>query len=200
MNMNVKNELLKQLFELIQRETGITKDQLCSDNKTRTIARARRICCYVLRERGFSYSFIGRLIHKHHTTALLAVRQIKKSVDELEVAQRFFDDIQPSESVIAKEVTNPLYENIRQINVRKSQRWHWLFDKFVARCQVCCMEDIVEVHHIIPLKNGGSDHPSNVLILCPNHHTMLHAGMLLIKSVPSKLEINEYKSNNLPGN
>ncbi len=31
-----------------------------------------------------------------------------------------------------------------------------------------------EGHHRIPLGKGGSDHPTNLVILCPQHHKMLH--------------------------
>ncbi len=31
-----------------------------------------------------------------------------------------------------------------------------------------------EAHHLIPLAQGGSQNPSNVVILCANHHRMLH--------------------------
>lgn len=33
---------------------------------------------------------------------------------------------------------------------------------------------ILELHHKIPLKNGGSDNPTNLVYLCPNHHTQAH--------------------------
>ncbi|RWX52748.1 HNH endonuclease [Photobacterium chitinilyticum] len=34
----------------------------------------------------------------------------------------------------------------------------------------------LEVHHIVPLSNGGEDSLSNVLALCPNCHRELHFG------------------------
>ena len=56
-----------------------------------------------------------------------------------------------------------------------------------AVCQVCGWKPpIVNVlstddrvrglhgHHVIPVAEGGSLEPSNVVILCPNHHTMAH--------------------------
>ncbi len=32
----------------------------------------------------------------------------------------------------------------------------------------------LESHHIFPLSEGGVDHPSNVIALCPNHHREAH--------------------------
>jgi 5-methylcytosine-specific restriction protein A len=34
----------------------------------------------------------------------------------------------------------------------------------------------LETHHVIPLSAGGSDSPSNVVALCPNHHREAHYG------------------------
>lgn len=35
-----------------------------------------------------------------------------------------------------------------------------------------------EVHHIIPVADGGSDDCSNLILLCPNCHKMAHCGLL----------------------
>ena len=33
---------------------------------------------------------------------------------------------------------------------------------------------ILEVHHIVPLKDGGINELENLALLCPNCHAMLH--------------------------
>ncbi|MBP2198913.1 HNH endonuclease signature motif containing protein [Pantoea cypripedii] len=33
-----------------------------------------------------------------------------------------------------------------------------------------------EVHHIIPLSEGGADEASNLIVLCPNDHRKAHYG------------------------
>ncbi|MCP2080809.1 UNVERIFIED_ORG: hypothetical protein J2W74_001995 [Methylorubrum zatmanii] len=35
----------------------------------------------------------------------------------------------------------------------------------------------LEVHHIVPLSEGGRDHPDNVACLCPSHHREAHHGI-----------------------
>lgn len=35
--------------------------------------------------------------------------------------------------------------------------------------------DAVNAHHVLPTKDGGSDSPANMLLLCPNHHAIAHA-------------------------
>lgn len=37
-------------------------------------------------------------------------------------------------------------------------------------------EKYIEVHHIIPLANGGDDSIENTACLCPNHHREIHLG------------------------
>ena len=36
------------------------------------------------------------------------------------------------------------------------------------------------MHHIKPRIEGGSDHPSNLVTLCPNCHALIHAGLASI--------------------
>jgi len=49
------------------------------------------------------------------------------------------------------------------------------------RCQVCGMnfrikydEPFAETHHIHPLGEGGLDIGANVIVICPNHHRIIH--------------------------
>ncbi len=51
------------------------------------------------------------------------------------------------------------------------------------KCQICDFTFqkrdgtyYIEAAHIIPLKDGGTDAPENIVILCPNHHKMLDEG------------------------
>lgn len=41
-----------------------------------------------------------------------------------------------------------------------------------AKCKICGFNVLVEVHHIMPRRHGGSDDLDNLITLCPNHHTM----------------------------
>ena len=56
-----------------------------------------------------------------------------------------------------------------------------------SRCQICggsiLLPDgssYVEAHHIIPLgaPHNGPDRPSNIVVVCPNHHAMLDFGSI----------------------
>lgn len=146
-----------------------------SSRKTRSIAKVRHIVMICLRKHGLSFSEIGRLLNKDHTTVLWACRNASPALNS--EADRVYDRIR---TYVPK-------EPIQKAGWDPTQgRWNGLFKVYIAACQVCGFDDIVAVHHVTPRKNGGSDEPENLLILCPNHHAMLHMGNLLLKDVPNK--------------
>jgi 5-methylcytosine-specific restriction protein A len=61
----------------------------------------------------------------------------------------------------------------------------WAQEQANGRCELCQadapFEDsmgfpFLEVHHIVPLAEGGTDSPANVVALCPNCHRRCHRG------------------------
>ena len=53
--------------------------------------------------------------------------------------------------------------------------WSGMRDRIINRDKVCqfeyCTDNInLEVHHIIPRRLGGTDHPANLITLCHEHH------------------------------
>ena len=56
-----------------------------------------------------------------------------------------------------------------------------LKEKYNYKCQLCEFNfkmkngnEYCEAHHLVQLSLGGSQMPDNVIIVCPNHHRMLH--------------------------
>jgi len=47
-----------------------------------------------------------------------------------------------------------------------------------GKCVICGFSHVVTVHHIIPKRSGGGSKLTNLVTLCPNHHYMVHAGIL----------------------
>jgi 5-methylcytosine-specific restriction endonuclease McrA len=43
-------------------------------------------------------------------------------------------------------------------------------DSFKCQFESCEETDLLEIHHIIPRRAGGSDHPANLITYCQKHH------------------------------
>jgi hypothetical protein len=53
---------------------------------------------------------------------------------------------------------------------------------YAGRCQLCAFDsptlysvDSAEAHHIVYRSRGGADVMENLVLVCPNHHTVIHA-------------------------
>ncbi len=80
----------------------------------------------------------------------------------------------------------PEVENIKkQIVINQIKRVKPIVDalkkKYNYKCQLCGFNfkmkngnEYCEAHHLVQLSAGGSQNPKNVIIVCPNHHRMLH--------------------------
>jgi hypothetical protein len=56
-----------------------------------------------------------------------------------------------------------------------------LRETYAGRCQVCefdprirYAQEICHVHHVVWLSRGGDNDRSNLVVLCPNHHAIVH--------------------------
>ena len=45
-------------------------------------------------------------------------------------------------------------------------------------CRMCNFRLCLEVHHVLPLAQGGSDKIANLITLCPNHHAMADRNLI----------------------
>jgi len=72
------------------------------------------------------------------------------------------------------------------VSVEQYERNPWLAENLKAyydhHCQVCGYAfkptfgvDVADTHHIQYLRNGGLDISTNIVVLCPNHHRVVHA-------------------------
>ncbi len=50
------------------------------------------------------------------------------------------------------------------------------------QCSIC-QTNPVEVHHIIPVVDGGTNDLDNLMVVCPNHHTDFHDGKFSIEQM-----------------
>ena len=43
-------------------------------------------------------------------------------------------------------------------------------------CEICYSKDKLDVHHVIPVEEGGTDDQDNLICLCRHCHKVIHAG------------------------
>lgn len=63
-------------------------------------------------------------------------------------------------------------ERSRSGGYQKALRW------FSLKCMICGWDISVDVHHVIPIAEGGTHALCNLAVLCPNHHRMAHLGLI----------------------
>lgn len=73
------------------------------------------------------------------------------------------------------------YERSPDINKKYGRAWKRIRDRYAAEhplCEMCLKEGrltpVQEVHHIIPISQGGTHARSNLMSLCQSCHTKIH--------------------------
>lgn len=61
--------------------------------------------------------------------------------------------------------------------------------RFANECIICGWNISTDIHHIVPKSQGGTNEPSNLAVLCPNHHRM--AKMELLTTVELQARVQE---------
>ncbi len=130
--------------------------------------------------------------------------ELKNEISPLETYQRltdtFIEKITKSEYILNTEEAKELFEDnteLKNETIEKKieivKRYKSIIDKikikYDSKCQIenCNFtfkklngENYSEGHHLIPLSLGGSQNEDNVVILCPNHHRMMHYANTII--------------------
>lgn len=162
---------LGALVVLTTQKYRITVDELKGRSRAKQSVYHRRIFCLAAHLAGYSYARIARVMSKDHTTIIHAVREARKDVVQRDEAH---DLVRLLGTVIVED---------RKWELRPSGKYTHVYEKFSGKCAVCSFDEVVEVHHIIPQRAGGTDDPDNLILLCPNHHAMADRGMLFIKDI-----------------
>ena len=175
----MRKEHFNHLLQLVSSRFGVDKKDILKDNRHKEIVEARAILSFILRSFGYSYPRIGRMLHRDHTSII----HLCKIVESNPVSKQIAEEIKGN---LGNQELPEEYKGIRYWG-----KWKEFYETYEAKCQICGIEDIVELHHKIPLRNGGSNNPENLLILCPTHHTMLHLGLLKLKNIPPLKLVNK---------
>jgi 5-methylcytosine-specific restriction endonuclease McrA len=56
-----------------------------------------------------------------------------------------------------------------------------------AKCRLCGFDVVMHVHHIIHKARGGNNDLDNLITLCPNHHAMVHRGLVTVEELRAAL-------------
>lgn len=104
--------------------------------------------------------------------------------EQLEALLNTGDDNSVAE-LVAREMRGLGEERRRYLASEAPKRNRLFADKlrhvYKGRCQICSWEprllysiDVCEAHHVRWLGRGGEDALSNLVLLCPNHHRVIH--------------------------
>jgi predicted restriction endonuclease len=164
---------IKNIYLAVKRRTGMGKDELLQKTKDRDRLFARRLFIALMKAEGCTYSSIARELGQDHTTVIHAFKQsqisaqITKIVQDVRSEKEYWNAASLSPQV--QFLSKGIYANIYTV--------------YGSKCVVCSFDEVVEVHHIVPRREGGSDDPDNVVVLCPNHHALADRGMLQIRGI-----------------
>lgn len=81
----------KELMAFVARSAKVSMDDLQGKTKTRHLHRARAVISIVMRERGLSYPYIGKLLHRDHSTIVHAVDTFDERYGNDQAAQSMLD-------------------------------------------------------------------------------------------------------------
>lgn len=76
-----------KLFEIVEKEFGITKEELLSSNRRRELVVCRRIISYYLYDNGFSFYQIADILKRDRTTMYFYIQTFD---DELKFNKMFY--------------------------------------------------------------------------------------------------------------
>ena len=104
--------------------------------------------------------------------------------ERLEASLLYGDPVK-IQRLIAEEKTGVAEARAKYLYVQVAQRSRELVDKlqeiYRGRCQICRWDSksryhhhLSQGHHLQWLSRGGSDSLSNMVLVCPNHHTAIH--------------------------
>lgn len=116
---------------------------------------------------------------------------IKKALGKKESAKKStapVDTFSSTAEPFAKELCINRVSRSHRVRVSAEQR-HAVFRRDEGRCthidqkgERCNSDRYLHVHHIIPVTNGGSNDPCNLVTLCSSHHDLVHQLSLPIEN------------------
>ncbi len=126
----------------------------------------------------------GSALLEKFTEAIPTEERATQVADEYELERRLVEGDEMYAEVLMRDHTGPSEDRRRHLLTHASrdrQLVKDLHDRYSGRCQLCAFDSLVvygvptaEAHHIVYLSRGGDDELMNMVLLCPNHHTVIH--------------------------
>ena len=158
---------IKSVIGLVIKRYGITRDRIFENSREQELVKARREIMWLLREKvGLSYPRIAEVLNRDHSTVIHSLKGYMPPADLNVVA---FD-------IDGRKIGLGTFDNGFHLVQPRSGKWSRIFQERGKKCEIvsCGFNDVLEVHHFISKKVGGTDELYNLIIVCPNHHTMIH--------------------------
>jgi len=161
--------MINKIIRLVGNELKVSRSEILSKSRKKPYVTARKIIAYILKNHyNYTLSRIAHGLRKlDHTTISSYLEK------PIAVPPDIIKKLKHIENFDSNDSVNP------SMNGKPDYR-HVFWETVKAECFICGYEDIVEIHHRIALKNGGSNDIDNLYIVCPNHHTMIHRGLIKI--------------------
>lgn len=128
--------------------------------------------------RQFSFEDLTEVVKK-------LILNTKTPYQEEMTSSQEVDDVESIEDIINRtDATATIQIRTADMKVRKYDISivNALKKLYKGRCQICgcaCGEEqgvsIVHAHHIVPFSKSQNNNAGNIMILCPNHHAIIHA-------------------------
>ncbi len=142
----------------------------------------------------------------------LLLGNIGSEIFALKVANDEIDPERVNEQIATRANRETIFNRARNAThhpgTYRSERLEFIRNPYVVRAALLCAEGVcempscratpftrednsvyLEVHHIVPLSEGGGDCLENVAALCPNCHRELHHGM---NRLQKRIDIQNY--------
>jgi 5-methylcytosine-specific restriction endonuclease McrA len=107
------------------------------------------------------------------------MRKAKRSSQKGETGPRRFKirekevQSEPEVELCARRVGGENRNDSQRIPLTAEQK-HAVFARDKGQCTVCGSDRWVEIHHVQPVNQGGSNDPENLTTLCGFHHSLVH--------------------------
>ena len=169
-----KDNLYESALKFVGEKTGVGRDEIMSSSRRKRPSSARvvfALCCY---RNGASKYDISTFLNKDHTTVLYYFKSANQ--DEIELSEGF-SYLANSPLVVPVGASDG--GSIFPVN----SRYRKAYEMYGYRCAIpeCYRDDVLEVHHVIPRRSGGTDDIHNLIVLCPTHHALADRGALFVK-------------------